>query len=394
MVDLGEPSAPRGREPMPRTSSTLPHPAFGFRRASVADQVALALGTAIREGQLANPLPGEASLALRLGISRPSVRAALEQLRQVGLVEIRKGARARILAARGMKRHAATPRLAVVSPSRGEALYLTQTPVLMHLHSEALARGFEWEAIFDPKLATASASRWLRRLAMGRRDTCWVLYGCPVWLQRWFAESRLPSLVFGTGGPGISLPAVDIDSRSVGWHAAGMLARHGHRRIALVLPPGPLAGDLACRDGFLAYFAQRLDPGLVLTQLALEAAAPRHLGALRSALAGRGRPTALFVVREYNALTVYHEVLALGLSVPDEVSVVARDSHPLIDAALPQLTRYQSLPSKRAALAVRLAQTLLAGGASPPRSRLFTPQFYPGRTLGPAPKARVAERSR
>jgi DNA-binding LacI/PurR family transcriptional regulator len=90
-------------------------------------------------------------------------------------------------------------------------------------------------------------------------------------------------------------------------------------------------------------------------------------------------------------VAAYTQVLALGFAVPRDISVISRDTHPLINAALPQLTRYSASPLKHATIAVRAAQAILAGSAGRPRPRLVSPQFVAGTTLGPAPLANLPE---
>lgn len=370
---------------MPRSSAAAPSP-FAFRRSTVADQTAAALRAAIEGGQLPDPLPGEVALARRLGVSRPSVHAALEQLEQLGLVAIHVGRRTRIVARSPERSHRPAKRsLVVISVGADQARFLSQTPIMLHLQAEAVSRGFEWESMFDAKLATPSAGSRLRQLVASRSNTCWMLYSCPAWLHRWFADARVPTVILGSCADGVALPSVDLDFKSVGWHAAGMLTRHGHRRIVLLLPAAPMPGDLACRDGFRAYFARLQDPDARLSELAIPAAGLRQLTRLRYTFTGPQRATAVFVMREANAVAAYTQVLALGLAVPRDVSVISRDTHPLIDAALPHLTRYGSSPLRQATLAFRVAQSVLAGRAGRPRPRLATPQFIPGTTLGPAP---------
>lgn len=377
---------------MPSPTAPTSRPALGFQRTTVADQAAAALRAAIESGQLADPLPGEIELARRLGVSRPSLHAALAQLARHGLLEIRKGRRTRVVPRPTVRvRAPGKPTIAALAVGP-DAQFLAQTPVMLHLRAEAMSRGFEWEHILDRRLASPAGAARLRRLIAGRRETCWVLHSCPARVQRAFAEARVPALVLGSCAPGVALSSVDLDFRSVGWHAAGMLARQGHRRIVLVLPANPLPGDAACREGFVAYFARQNYTGARLTELTLHAPAPRHLARLRAALAGPHPATAVFAMREVNAVAVYTHILALGLAVPGDVSVVSRDTHPLIDAALPHLARYASSPPRQAALALRVAQALLAGRPGPVRARRVTPQFLAGATLGPARAADLPQK--
>src|SRR5688500_3143242 len=111
----------------PRTDS------WGFNRRSVADQAASVLREAIRKGELTDPLPGEHQLAYNLGISRPSVSAALAMLVSEGLIEVQKGRRSRI-SARSKKRFSpGQPKVCIVCPVSREANILKGHPVLLEM---------------------------------------------------------------------------------------------------------------------------------------------------------------------------------------------------------------------------------------------------------------------
>ena len=374
-------------------ASSAPAPlALDFKRSSVAEQTAEALGRAIDRGKLVNPLPGELELARRLGVGRPSIRAALVLLARQGKVEVHKGRRTRLASSRGRKHGPDKPLLCLVSPSPQAAYFPMQTPVILHLHAEAVSRGFEWIEIHEPRLRARAADRHLQRIVEARPNACWILHSCPDSIQHWFSRTGTPAFVLGTCAPHVSLPSVDLDFRSVGWHAAGAIARHRHRRIALVMPDSPRPGDLACRDGFLAQVARQRSVGIEILPLQLRSTARVHLAQLRPVLTDEKRPTALFTMREANTLALYTYLLSLGLRVPEDVSLVARDTHPLLESALPHLTRYESSPLKLAISAIRVARTLLSRGDGRPRPRLVTPQFIAGATLGPAPGQPVGKR--
>lgn len=67
-------------------------------RRRLSDQVADRIQGLIADGTLAagGALPPETALAERFGVSRPTVREALQRLQRMGLVEIRNGAPARV----------------------------------------------------------------------------------------------------------------------------------------------------------------------------------------------------------------------------------------------------------------------------------------------------------
>lgn len=86
-------AARRPRRVAATAPALLPEPAIAGARPSRAGELAATLRDAILRGRLAagTRLPAERELAERNGLSRSSVREALQQLEQLGLVVIRHG---------------------------------------------------------------------------------------------------------------------------------------------------------------------------------------------------------------------------------------------------------------------------------------------------------------
>jgi DNA-binding LacI/PurR family transcriptional regulator len=353
---------------------------LGFKRSSVVDQAAAALRAAIRTGELREPLPGGHQLARQLGISRPSVQAALARLQQEGMVVVRQGQRPRLAHKSTRPSPPAPPRVCVICPLSSEAMSYLEHPLLLEMHAEFASRGIGWEVVSERNLDTARPEARLRALVAARPHVCWIVFSAPERVQAWFAQARVPTVVLGTCASGLRLPAVDVNYAAVGWHAAGMISRHGHRRIALLLPAKTRPGDRASIEAFERYIAQQR-PLATLVQCPL----PDHPGQRRAKLSrllqGRDRPTVLVSLRPTLTIAAVAQVLAAGLRIPEDISIFARDNHPLIDGALPELTRYRSSAREQALRAVRIAARLLAGRAAPTRPSLVTPTFVPGATL-------------
>ena len=96
----------------------------------------------------------------------------------------------------------------------------------------------------------------------------------------------------------------------------------------------------------------------------MEVAAGPNAASLEAKLDGmfarQGGPTAIMTMRPQYTLTVLLHLLQSGLKVPDDVSVISRDSHSLLEKGMPVLTCYRSAFGKQAHRAVRLVQALLA----------------------------------
>ena len=276
------------------------------------------------------------------------------------------------------------PTVCVVGPLTPETLFSLEHPLLLEMHAQFASRGIGWEQVFDARLGGRNPAPRLAQLVNARRQACWILFGAPEPIQRWFATADVHALVLGSGVAGLNLPSVDLDYGAIGWHAAGAILRHGHTRVALVLPARPLPGDIASREAFLRYVDQRVT-GVTVTNCEAPVDPAQFRATLRRLLGSSRRPTALLSLRPSLTLTLLTHVLGEGLRVPEDVSIVTRDTHPLIESALPELTRYISPVTKRATRTVRIASALLAGRRVQPIPSLVTASFVPGATLAAAP---------
>ena len=356
-----------------------------FQRASVADQVESALAAAIAQGLWGGTLPGGHELARRLGTSRDAVRIALARLAKAGILSVKKGRCAELHADRRARPRPIARTICVVAPMERKTLaHLRATSSLFEVHAAMVGQGVIWEEIFDATLASRLPERRLQRLVASHPGVCWILILATSAMQRWFQAAGVPVLVMGTCHEGVSLPSVDLDYRALGWHAAGRIRQKGHRHVGLVLPDTAVGGDLACRNGFRDYLARPPNP-LRLQEIAAGPDAV-HLEATLDRLFSRPeRPTAIFAMKSTHALTVFGYLLVRGYRIPEDVSVVSRDSHTLFDFGLPRLARYRGLAAQEAAHVVRMMQSLLAGRRISTKPIVLMPAFVAGETLGAPP---------
>lgn len=353
-----------------------------FRRRSLIEQAAQALRTAVAEGTLTDPLPGEHTLAEQLGISRPTLRAALAMLAGDGLLTLARGRRTRLNA--GSQSRTAGARLAqvcIVCPQSRHQIQPGEHPILLQLHARFAANGIAWEEHFDRRLANARPEARLRELARRHPHACWLLLASTAAMQRWFAAAGLPCLVLGSCHADVRLPSLDLDYRAIGWHAGGALLTHGHRRIAIVLPDPPLAGDLACLEGLQAALTPAAPATTLLT--VKSGTDPRTFRARLDRLLGLpARPTAVFCLLPAQSLAVLLHLRERGLRIPGEISLLARDIPTVLATVMPEFAYYSRPVDRQASRALRLTQDLLAGRAVAPVPCLITPEFRPGQTLG------------
>jgi DNA-binding LacI/PurR family transcriptional regulator len=360
-----------------------PSPLSSLQRLSLVEQTARALRQALAAGTLADPLPGENTLARQLGVSRPTLRAALATLSQEGRLHRAQGRRTR-LAGTPPPPPPHAPTVCFLFPCLRRDILPDTHPVLLQLQQLFAAKGIRWDEINDPKLAGARPENRLARLTAARPGACWLLLASTAPIQRWFSQQPLPAMVLGTCHDGVALPSIDLDYRAVGWHAAGLMLQAGHRRLAVIQPEHPLAGDLACHAGFIAY-CQNAHPEAAVTTLSVARNAAALRAALSRMLAPPSRPTALFTLWQPHSLTTLLHLLAGGRRIPADISLVARDLHPFMRQAWPDLAHYDRPMALLVGRALRLTQAMLTGRQPAVRFNPVTPRFLPGRTLGPAP---------
>lgn len=153
------------------------------------------------------------------------------------------------------------------------------------------------------------------------------------------------------------------DEQAGGRAAAEVLLAAGHRRVAMI----GNRDDIPAASGRRRGFGERcLRSGVepVIVDCAPTAEATREAALVL--LSGPERPTGVFCFSDTMAIGMYFAAAALGLRIPQDVSVIGFDAMPLIDRSLtPPLTSVALPHAEMAAWAVeRLYEQLEgAGGA-------------------------------
>lgn len=337
----------------------------------------------LAEGEWKERLPGERALAMRIGVSRPTLHEALLALEKEGALRRRAKAAWQILRPAADVRRG--PRKVLfLSPYRLEDF----EPFALHqftvLSSHLAERGHETEAVRLPASDKLGADRSLAALARQRRPDAWVLYRCSPATQRWFAQSGLPAVVMGSAPGDLRLRSVDVDYRAAGRHAVATLLRLGHRpeRITYLMPAEKLVGHAEAAAGM----AEALGPGdrpvRVVTMPATTAAQGKALDAL-----WQGRPpTALVVHRPLQSLTILTHLAQRGVAIPARVSLILLDDNPVVSRLVPEPSRYQKDIGQFSAQLRRCLEQAMAGRTSAPRGVRIMPELARGGTLAPPPE--------
>ncbi|MDT0444676.1 LacI family DNA-binding transcriptional regulator [Streptomyces johnsoniae] len=198
---------------------------------------------------------------------------------------------------------------------------------------------------------------------VGRRPNCVLSVAQLSAAEREQLSAKgIPFVVFD---PTTELPDDVPFVGATNWRGGQAATRHlvelGHRRIAVISGPEQVLccrARLAGHGSALAEADLAADPGLVT-----RAPLTREDGyaAARTLLTRPDRPTAIVTANDLQALGVYQAAREIGLSVPEDVSVVGFDDLPVVAWVDPPLTTVHQPLTEMAVAATELALALGRG---------------------------------
>lgn len=374
------------RPPSPPGAPPPPLP----RRQSLVAQTAQALREGLASGHWSDHLPGERELSDRLQVGRNTLRAALEELRRQGLLDVSPRKRRGIRTAPSSSPSSPMPpssRPAGNKPSRTVALLapiglrlMPPAAVLLvdALRDQLSKMGWTLDLQVSPRCFSRLSTRPLESLVAESRAAAWLLYGSHEAMQRWFLDRELPCLVVGTAAGGMPIPSIDADHRATCRHAGNLLLRKGHRRLALVLPESQSGGDLDSERGMREALASQPEAGLLL----LRHRAPDQLQMLLDhALASAQPPTAFVVARAVHALTVAMHLQRRQLRLPQDAAVLCRDDEAFLAHTSPVVSRYALDSGQFVRKVSKAVRDLVSDGPLPTQAIRLFPKLVDGETL-------------
>ncbi|RAP77426.1 GntR family transcriptional regulator [Paenibacillus montanisoli] len=190
---------------------------------------------------------------------------------------------------------------------------------------------------------------------------------------------RIPYVMINAKYPEISCPCLVIDDEEGGNLAAGHLLKLGHRRIAGFFKTDDQQGLLRLKGFMRAHQSEghSLHPDFV-TSYRTEEKAEKPVAAAERLL-GRPegeRPTALVCYNDMLALQLLEVIRKLGLSVPNDVSIIGFDDSSLATATEVKLTTLTHPKEKMGEDAAQMLFELISsGGASVPASKMYKPDL-------------------
>lgn len=338
----------------------------------------------------ASPHLNMADVAREAGVSVATVSRALR-----GLPGVSESTRERIRALADTMAYVVSPEASQLSRgSTGRVAILVPTvdswffaTMLSGAQAELQAAGRD-VLVYQVDGAEARAS-FFDHLPARRKADAMIAMTLPLSDAQSARLADLGMTVVVTGARIHDYPNVRIDDIEVALQAVRHLVGLGHTRIAMVRTTDPTTGsdlsfaDADRTDGYhraLAEAGIEPDPALLVT-------VPHSLGggveAAERLLSLAEPPTAVFAYSDELALAIVQTVRRARLRVPEDISVVGVDGHPL--ASLHDLTTVEQPVAEQGRLAGRLVLSLLDGTPSMARDIELPTRLRVRGTTGPPP---------
>jgi LacI family transcriptional regulator len=181
----------------------------------------------------------------------------------------------------------------------------------------------------------------------------------------------------------------DTDGEAAFGEAVRLLVGLGHRDFALLTVAEPYSFAALRRRGAEAALAAAglaMPPAAIISVPMLDRDAV--LAASRTILGLSPRPSAVLCVTDTLALAVLETAESLGVSVPDEVSVIGFDDVPVSAYSRPPLSTFDQRARQSANAVADMIVAALGNGAEAVEPRLVQPAFVSRGSHGPAPTSR------
>jgi LacI family repressor for deo operon, udp, cdd, tsx, nupC, and nupG len=327
-----------------------------------------------------------ADVARRAGVSMATASRALSNHPHVAA-----GTRARVLAAAEQLSYVISPeasrlaggvtgRVAVVMPHISRWFFATLLDGLEQVLREA---GLD---VLLYHIGDAADRRdFFQRLPARRKVDAVAVLGMPV---RDDERDRLELMgvhIVAAGGQVENYPYVSIDDAAAGRQAVDHLIFLGHRRIGMIALFDPAEPGWPASPGrTLAYRAALADAGLPADPELVVTVAWGGLNgadAMARLLSLRDPPTAVYAHSDEVALGAVCTLRRAGLRIPEDMSVVGIDDHPM--AELADLTTVAQPVLEQGVLAGRMLLELLAGGSGTDGATVPTRLVVRGSTAPP-----------
>lgn len=271
-----------------------------------------------------------------------------------------------------------TRRIAFVIPHISRWFFATMIEAMLSVFADA-----ELDVLLYSVGDRDDRRRFFQRLPARRNVDALVVVGLPVDEQERLRLELMGVHIVAVGGQHETYPHVCIDDEVAGSTAMRHLVRLGHRDIATIeaIDPEQPEPPLGRSNAYAAVLKEAgipLDPRLrVVTDWGGEEGARAMATLLSQAI----RPTAVYAHSDEVALGAMRTIRRAGLRVPEDISVVGIDDHPL--AALAELTTVRQPVWALGVRAAHMVLDLIRDGVSAETSVVMPTELVVRHTTAP-----------
>ena len=323
-----------------------------IKKTSVVEIARDSLRRELHDGSWDGRIPGTRLLAARLGVSPPTVAAALEQLAQEGLL-VRGGSRRAYRVAHPQE--SGNPRS--LQRKDRELLILTHEEPRLLVEAtrqmlEMLVRrmaGKRWlvrQQVVDFLHVKRPQASWDRLIGVRDGTKVVAVYGRQA-LAEWATRRKVPILFLGGDSGAFPVPKVAVSSSRMAEEVMTLLATMGHRRIVLPLCDRSEDFKKSMRDVTRRVVERAGDcyvPGYHNPQSSY--CAPDVMRRILARTFSRQPPTALVLLDWNEAVAASCFLTEHGLRVPRDVSLALLSDSVTADWFHPKLCRFR-FPQER-----------------------------------------------
>lgn len=366
----------------PQDRSKLSQP----RRSTLVDQTIECLRTSIVEERWQGAFPSEAELCRELGISRGTLRKALQTLFQDGLlIPGGRGGRHQISSQTKQKpraRQSPTNDLVRILSPQPRFIVAGKTQLVFQVASEVIGRaGLHLEFEHHPGLwKLKRPGTLLRKITQQPNTGGWVLYRSTEAVQRWFAESGIPAVVIGGKYPDIPLSHAEFDLVAASRHAAGVFASRQCTSVVFLNVHTATAGDKACEA---AFHKMATSLGMEARTVAYDDTVPGLCRVLDSLLGSHSLPDGFLVGFPNHVPATIGHLNRRKHPVPESALVISRLDAQLLVESIPSVAYYRmDAEALGRGLGKLINQTVKQNNKALPKSHVVMPEFVDGSTAG------------
>jgi DNA-binding LacI/PurR family transcriptional regulator len=350
-----------------------------FRPLTACEQVADHLREELLRGTWSGTMPGEDRLMARLGVGRNTIKAALRQLEQEGLLEGKGAGHSRRIVIPKNRKNTAL-RIRILLYEGIDRSLPDNAELLARLQEAGFAASYAHKSLHDLGMKQERVARFVT----DHPADAWVVSAGSQEVLEWFTKQTFPAIAMFGRFSGLPIAAASPRKLPALLTGVRRLIAMGHRKIVMLAreerrKPRPGLTEQAFLD-------ELATSGLAVSPYNLpdwEDKPSAFLACLES-LFRHSPPSALIIGDAPLFIPVQQFLARRGIKVPEQVSLISVDPDPAFAWCVPVISHihWDYRPVVRRVL--RWAENA-AQGREDLRQTLFEGELVEGGTMAPAP---------